>query len=78
MINAVNNSDLVIIALIGIGAAMLLLAPRGFPFRWLAVPLLLTTWLPRTPVLDVGEFNVHVLDVDQIEVDGKAMPISLA
>ena len=48
-----------------IGAAAMLLAPRGFPFRWLALPLLTVVWLPRAPVLGVADFNLHVLDVGQ-------------
>ena len=50
---------------IGVTVAMLLLAPRGFPFRWLALPLSAAVWLPPAPTLDTGDFNLHVLDVGQ-------------
>ncbi len=43
----------------------LLLAPAGVPLRWAAVPLLVLPWLPRAPLLEPGEYALHVLDVGQ-------------
>ena len=43
----------------------LLLAPAGVPLRWVAVPLLVLPWLPRAPLLEPGEYALHVLDVGQ-------------
>ena len=46
-------------------AILLLLAPRAFPFRWLALPLSLPLLLPATPRLQAGEFELSLLDVGQ-------------
>lgn len=43
----------------------LLLAPPGFPLRWLALTLLCVPGLPRALALNPGGFEVHVLDVGQ-------------
>ena len=48
--------------LLGVG---LLLAPAGAPLRWTAVPLLIVPWLPRDPLLEPGDYALHVLDVGQ-------------
>lgn len=52
-------------ALIALAAVAILLLPHGFPFRSMALPLMAVIWLPRAPVLEPGDFNVHVLDVGQ-------------
>jgi competence protein ComEC len=44
---------------------MLLLAPRGFPQRWLGGVMLLPMLLMRPPVLALNEFHATVLDVGQ-------------
>lgn len=46
-------------------ATVLLLAPRGFPGRWLAVPWLLPALLLAPPTPAEGEFTVTLLDVGQ-------------
>jgi competence protein ComEC len=50
------------VLLIGIA---LLLFPPGFPLRWLAVPVLAGSCLPRAPLMAPGDFQLHVLDVGQ-------------
>lgn len=51
--------------LVGLLGVALLLSPRAFPLRWMALPLLVAVSLPRAPTLHSGEYNVHVLDVGQ-------------
>ena len=46
-------------------AVILLLAPRGFGPRWLALPLLLPLLVPRQQELQPSGFALHVLDVGQ-------------
>lgn len=46
-------------------ATVLILSPPGIPMRWLAVPMFIVIWLPRSPQLTAGDFNVHLLDVGQ-------------
>ncbi len=46
-------------------ALLLLLAPRGFPLRWLGVPLIAAVVLPAGDTLAPGDFHVHVLDAGQ-------------
>ena len=58
---AIGGSGLVL----AFSAVAMLLAPRGFPFRWLAAPLFVAVWLPRAPLLERGDFDLHVLDVGQ-------------
>ena len=53
------------IATLSVAAVVLSLAPRGFPLRWFALPLLIAVFLPFQPQLEQGAFNVHVLDVGQ-------------
>ncbi len=48
----------------GLGA-LLLLAPRGIPGRWLGAVLLLPLWLMRPPSPAPGELQVALLDVGQ-------------
>jgi competence protein ComEC len=45
--------------------AMLLLAPRGLPGRWLGAVLLLPLWLVRPPAPAPGTLQVTLLDVGQ-------------
>ena len=44
---------------------VLLLAPRGNPLRWLALPLFVVAWAPRQPGLPPAAFELHALDVGQ-------------
>ena len=44
---------------------LLLLAPKGFPLRLLALPMLAISWLPRGDSPESGGFVLHVLDVGQ-------------
>lgn len=47
-------------------AFLLLAAPRGWPARWLAVPLLVSVLWPRVePAPETGAFELTVLDVGQ-------------
>jgi competence protein ComEC len=46
-------------------AVCLLLLPPGLPLRWAGVPLLALPWLPRAPLVEPGEFQLHLLDVGQ-------------
>ncbi|WP_462321812.1 DNA internalization-related competence protein ComEC/Rec2, partial [Halochromatium sp.] len=48
----------------GLGA-LLLLAPRGLPGRWMGAILLLPLWLMRPPSPAPGELQVTLLDVGQ-------------
>lgn len=52
-------------ALVALTGIVLLLMPRGFPLRPIAVPLLIAVWLPPRHDLQIGDFSVHVLDVGQ-------------
>ncbi len=47
------------------GGALLLLAPRGLPGRWLGLPLLLPLVVLRPPAPGPGEAWFHLLDVGQ-------------
>ena len=48
-----------------IAAVMLLLAPRGFPYRALGLPLMVAALWPRAPLHAHGDFALHLLDVGQ-------------
>lgn len=48
-----------------LAAMALILSPPGIPLRWMALPLLTISWLPRAPHLSTGDFEVHLLDVGQ-------------
>lgn len=56
--------SLIWLPLAGVGVAWLL-APRGFPGRFLGVVLLLPLWTPRGDTLKPGEMLVTLLDVGQ-------------
>ena len=43
----------------------LLMAPPGFPLRWMGVPLFATALFARVPQLSSGDFEIHLLDVGQ-------------
>jgi competence protein ComEC len=43
----------------------LLMAPPGFPLRWMGIPLFATALFARVPQLSSGDFEIHLLDVGQ-------------
>lgn len=43
----------------------LLMAPPGFPLRWMGIPLFATALFARAPQLSSGDFEIHLLDVGQ-------------
>lgn len=49
---------------VGLFVALMLLPP-GIPLRWVALPLLVLPWLPRQPLVENGDFHLHLLDVGQ-------------
>lgn len=51
--------------LLALCGVMLLLAPRGFPVRWLGIVMLSPALLIRPPPLQTGEFRATLMDVGQ-------------
>jgi competence protein ComEC len=49
----------------GVGGALWMLAPRGFPMRWLGTVLLLPMFMVAAPVPEQGTARVTVFDVGQ-------------
>ena len=59
-------SGLGVIGLLALFLALgLLMAPPGFPLRWMGIPLFATAMFARAPPLSAGDFEVHLLDVGQ-------------
>ncbi len=50
---------------VGVMGALLILAPHGFPLRWIGIVLMLPMFIIKPPALEMGSARIVVFDVGQ-------------